>query len=107
MPRKHGKQVSMYQSFWETLKKRKAIVVKVPPEYIERFVKAIKKRKDRDHELKSLNAIDPLKLEISRQPNHPQGSRVVVMLKQSIGISDIMLPEAVEASLAELSLEDI
>lgn len=104
---KHPRKISIYRKFWTELKKRKALIVKVPPELIETFVRGLKKQKDRDRTVKALNAIDPLKLVITRQPHHPNGSRLVLLLKQQVGLSDIMLPDETDIKLAEISIEDI
>ena len=107
MARKGSKKPSIYQTFWDTLKKKKAITVKVPPLLIERFVKGIKKRKDRDHELKSLNAIDPLRLEFMRKVESDTSAKVTVFLKQTIGLHNIITPEEFDLTAADLELEDI
>lgn len=81
-----NKTPSQYEPYWELLKanRGKWIELAVPAEYHERIVKALRKRKGREH---ATTAKFYPNFEVIRQPVHP------VTKKKQMNILLIMLPE--------------
>lgn len=104
MPRPSPKTSSIYAPFWLKLKKDKFLAVRAPVEGFNTLIKGIKKRKDKDKKFKDLNSIDPCKLEIVRKP---EDGLVIFFLKQTVGISNIIVPEEIEKLAETVTLKDI
>jgi hypothetical protein len=95
---------SIYEPLWTRLKRDKVLSVRVHPTNFRRIVDGIRKRKDKDLRFKRMNAVDPCRLLILRKETE---GIVSFFLKQSVGISNIIVPEAIDAVVDNLSDEDI
>jgi hypothetical protein len=95
---------SIYEPLWTALKERKALSVRVNPVNFNRVIKGIKKRKDKDLRFKRMNAVDPCRLVILQKP---ADGVVIFMLKQAVGISNIIVPSEIDAKLESITLGDI
>lgn len=99
-------KVSIYEPLWSKLKERKVLSVRVNPINFNRVIKGIKKRKDKDLRFKRMNAVDPCRLLILQRP---ADGIVIFMLKQSVGISNIIVPSEIDTKIdtTEITLGDI
>ena len=95
---------SIYEPLWTRLKQTKALSVRVHPTNFNRIIKGVKKRKDKDLRFKRMNAVDPCKLEILRKT---EAGVVIFFLKQSVGISNIIVPEEIDALIDHITEDDI
>lgn len=79
-----------YQPIWEAIKKRGKATLEVHPALFERVKKAVIKEKWRDLGFKLINDHDTFFLTFSFTLNekNPQKSRMVIELKQTLGIED-------------------
>lgn len=95
---------SRYAPFWEKLKANKVLAVRSPEAGFATLIKAIKKRKDQDKAFKLANIIDPPRLVILPKP---KDGIVIFMLRQTLGISSIVVPEEIDKMLDTITVEDI
>jgi hypothetical protein len=95
---------SIYEPLWSRLKRDKVLSVRVDPTNFRRIIDGVRKRKDKDLRFKRMNAVDPCRLLILRKSEE---KLVIFFLKQSVGISNIIVPEAIDAVIDNLSDKDI
>lgn len=85
-----NKMPSRYQPYWELLKanRGKWVELQVPAEYHERVVKALRKRKGKEHATTANFYPD---FEVIRQPEHPvnrQKQRSLLLIKLPVNPLD-------------------